>query len=42
MSAEQYVGAAGRRRSPATCPGYHLGRAPRDKGLALAADANRR
>jgi len=25
--------AAGRRRSPATLPGYHCGRSPRNKGL---------
>lgn len=30
--------AAGRRRSPATMPGYHRGRAPRNKGLRYPAD----
>ena len=30
--------AAGRRRSPATLPGYHQGRPPRNKGLRYPAD----
>ena len=30
--------AAGRRRSPATLPGYHCGRPPRNKGLRYPAD----
>ncbi len=30
--------AAGRRRSPATLPGYHRGRPPRNKGLLYPAD----
>lgn len=30
--------AAGHRRSPATMPGYHRGRAPRNKGLRYPAD----
>src|SRR4051812_42598038 len=30
--------AAGRRRSPATLPGYHCGRSPRNKGLRFPAD----
>jgi hypothetical protein len=30
--------AAGRRRSPATMPGYHAGRPPRNKGLRYPAD----
>lgn len=30
--------AAGRRRSPATMPGYHRGRPPRNKGLRYPAD----
>lgn len=30
--------AAGRRRSPATMPGYHGGRPPRNKGLRYPAD----
>src|SRR5215208_2140156 len=29
---------AGRRRSPATIPGYHAGRAPRNKGQLYPAD----
>jgi len=29
---------AGRRRSPATLPGYHSGRAPRNKGMLYPAD----
>jgi hypothetical protein len=29
---------AGRRRSPATMPGYHAGRAPRSKGMRYPAD----
>ena len=30
--------AAGRRRSPATLPGYHAGRPPRNKGMHYPAD----
>jgi hypothetical protein len=30
--------AAGRRRSPATMPGFHAGRAPRNKGVRYPAD----
>jgi hypothetical protein len=30
--------AAGHRRSPATLPGYHHGRAPRNRGLRYPAD----
>jgi hypothetical protein len=30
--------AAGHRRSPATVPGYHQGRAPRNKGMHYPAD----
>jgi site-specific recombinase XerD len=30
--------AAGRRRSPATMPGYHAGRPPRNKGMCYPAD----
>jgi len=30
--------AAGRRRSPATMPGFHAGRAPRNKGLRYPPD----
>ena len=29
---------AGRRRSPATMPGFHAGQAPRNKGLRYPAD----
>ncbi len=29
---------AGRRRSPATMPGYHAGRQPRNKGMRYPAD----
>jgi integrase len=29
---------AGRRRSPATMPGYHAGRSPRNKGIRYPAD----
>ncbi|HEX2125580.1 MAG TPA: hypothetical protein VHF45_03345 [Thermoleophilaceae bacterium] len=29
---------AGRRRSPATIPGYHAGRPPRNKGMRYPAD----
>jgi hypothetical protein len=29
---------AGRRRSPATMPGYHAGRPPRNKGMRYPAD----
>jgi hypothetical protein len=29
---------AGRRRSPATMPGFHAGRSPRNKGLLYPAD----
>jgi hypothetical protein len=32
------VDAAGRRRSPATTPGFHAGRPPRNKGLRYPAD----
>ena len=30
--------AAGHRRSPATMPGYHQGRPPRNKGMQYPAD----
>ncbi len=33
-----WLDAAGHRRSPATMPGYHQGRAPRNKGLRYPAD----
>jgi len=32
------IDAAGRRRSPTTMPGYHVGRPPRNKGLRYPAD----
>jgi integrase len=35
---EQLLDRAGRRRSPATMPGFHAGRAPRNKGLRYPAD----
>lgn len=37
-SAQQLLGVAGRRRSPATMPGHHAGRAPRNKGMRYPAD----
>ena len=33
MTALPVLDAAGRRWSPATLPGYHAGRAPRNKGV---------
>ena len=33
MSTLQLLDAAGRRRSPATLPGFHAGRPPRNKGF---------
>jgi integrase len=38
MTALSVLDAAGRRRSPATLPGYHAGRPPRNKGLRYPAD----
>ena len=38
MSTLQLLDAAGRRRSPATLPGFHAGRPPRNKGLRYPAD----
>jgi site-specific recombinase XerD len=38
MSVSAVLDAAGRRRSPATMPGYHAGRAPRNKGQLYPAD----
>jgi integrase len=35
---EQLLDAAGRRRSPATMPGFHAGRPPRSKGMRYPAD----
>jgi site-specific recombinase XerD len=37
-SAQQLLDAAGRRRSLATIPGHHAGRAPRNKGMRYPAD----
>ena len=37
-SAQHLLDAAGRRRSPATMPEFHAGRAPRNKGQRYAAD----
>jgi hypothetical protein len=38
MTVPVLLDAAGRRRSPATMPGYDAGRAPRNKGQFYAAD----
>ena len=38
MSGLPLFDAAGRRRSPATMPGYHAGREPRNKGRTYPAD----
>ena len=38
MSVSPLLDAAGRRRSPATMPGYHAGRPPRNKGRLYPAD----
>ncbi|MGZ5252734.1 MAG: tyrosine-type recombinase/integrase [Caldimonas sp.] len=38
MTTSVLLDAAGRRRSPATMPGHHCGRAPRNKGLRYPAD----
>jgi hypothetical protein len=38
MSASILFDATGRRRSPATMPGHHCGRPPRNKGLRYPAD----
>src|SRR3712207_6628846 len=35
---ELWLDAAGRRRSPATMPGFHTGRPPRNKGVRYPAD----
>jgi hypothetical protein len=39
MKSAPLVDCAGRRRSPATLPGYHRGRPPRNKGLRYPPDA---
>jgi site-specific recombinase XerD len=41
MAALGAVDATGRRRSPATLPGYHAGRPPRNKGMRYPADPPR-
>jgi hypothetical protein len=38
VAASGVLDAAGRRRSPATMPGFHAGRCPRNKGLRYPAD----
>ena len=38
MDAGALIDAGGRGRSPATMPGYHRGRPPRNKGLRYPAD----
>ena len=38
MTASTVLDSAGRRRSPATMPGYHAGRPPRNKGRRYPAD----
>jgi hypothetical protein len=38
MTVPAVLDAAGRRRSPATVPGYHAGRPPRNKGQLYPAD----
>jgi hypothetical protein len=38
MTVLSVLDAAGRRRSPATLPGYHAGRPPHNKGMLYPAD----
>ena len=38
MTVPVVLDSAGRRRSPATMPGYHVGRPPRNKGMRYPAD----
>jgi integrase len=38
MTGSELLDAAGRRRSPATMPGFHCGRPPRNKGRSYPAD----
>ena len=38
MTDSSILDSAGRRRSPATLPGYHAGRPPRNKGMLYPAD----
>jgi integrase len=41
VTEERLLDAAGRPRSPATMPGYHAGRPPRNKGIRYPADPPR-
>ena len=41
VTEEPLLDAAGRPRSPATMPGYHAGRPPRNKGIRYPADSPR-
>ncbi len=41
MTAMTHIDAAGRRRSPATLPGYHAGSPPANKGQRYPADPPR-
>ena len=38
MTTSAVLDSAGRRRSPATLPGFHAGRPPRNKGMRYPAD----
>src|SRR5450631_3469175 len=38
MAVSSVLDSAGRHRSPATLPGYHAGRGPRNKGVLYPAD----
>lgn len=38
MTVSAVLDSAGRRRSPATLPGFHAGRPPRNKGMHYPAD----
>jgi hypothetical protein len=38
VTVSSILDSAGRRRSPATLPGFHAGRAPRNKGMLYPAD----
>ena len=38
MTVSAVLDSAGRRRSPATLPGFHAGRPPRNKGMLYPAD----
>ena len=41
MTVSSMLDSAGRRRSPATLPGFHSARAPRNKGMLYPADPPR-